>query len=669
MKKPIFTIFCFLLTAFWSLQAAFTPESGVKYYIVQNLPSSQLVIGANGTQPIVANAAYVDAQKFEFISTGDANTYYIKNAAEMYLNRSTANAWTTIYQNTINGDHSKWTIEGTDVNNLRLKVKTSTYLASDNVSNGQYLYCNKENNHVNGAFKLVNVADVKQVSYSVTGLTVGATYKFQFTYTQNAADTDVADVFVATLPTTGKATAWSNAVYTTTLDAQTNAQTGEISFTALNTSGYIVFRNSTISTISPKFNIGISDLTAIETDAFKLTITASSTTEIAPTQAIAPVSQVLATFENNGTADLLTISTTEGNYTATYFTEEPAIRDNIDKTGVNVSNKSLKAINNVTTPNWWGNFVYLVMNNPITITDNQRYLKFKAYRSVQPNSFRVAVNNTPDGKIVYDNKLSQTGTWQSVVVDLKNYIGQELNYLSIAFDCNWGNPTSNDPATFMFDDFELANNSLQPVTFSLSTYPTEGGSTIGSSANGYYSPGQILNLQATANPDYIFVGWMLNQVQMSTDATYSPTVVGDKNLNYIAYFKKNNEVYPSLEVTGNHYIIEDFEQGKQIFRNRDFPFEAIPDAFTGWKYLKISANSGYTPPGFEGMGDAPSYEIKAAQTGTVYAMLATAEKPANAEAWATANAWELVPVYSLAYGVNDPNKVLAFYKKQFTAGE
>ena len=165
MKKVTFISFCLIMAVVLNLQAAFTPVAGEKYYIVQNLTTTQNVIGAVGTQPTVSNADYVNSQLFEFVSTGTADTYYIKNADGKYLNKSTSDAWTTIYQDAINGTSSTWVISGSTFDNIRLSVTASAYLASDATANGSALYCNKANNAANGLFKLVKASDVYQNNF------------------------------------------------------------------------------------------------------------------------------------------------------------------------------------------------------------------------------------------------------------------------------------------------------------------------------------------------------------------------------------------------------------------------------------------------------------------------------------------------------------------------
>ena len=90
---------------------------------------------------------------------------------------------------------------------------------------------------------------------------------------------------------------------------------------------------------------------------------------------------------------------------------------------------------------------------------------------------------------------------------------------------------SNLSATFQEDiaiDCELAT---APYLISATANPTEGGAVEG---GGVYEGGSSCTLHAIPNPGYIFVYWTENGQQVSTDATYSFTVAGNRDL--VAYF-------------------------------------------------------------------------------------------------------------------------------------
>ncbi len=141
----------------------FVPTAGVFYNIVQT--SSNMVVcpavsgGLSTTQPVVATLANLNSQAFEFIAVqGATDTYFIRNGEGNYLNKVTGvswDYWSVIFQPDTVGTSSEWVISGTDPSNVRLQlVANSKYLASDNITSGSSLYCDKAVDNVNGAYKL-----------------------------------------------------------------------------------------------------------------------------------------------------------------------------------------------------------------------------------------------------------------------------------------------------------------------------------------------------------------------------------------------------------------------------------------------------------------------------------------------------------------------------------
>lgn len=368
--------------------------------------------------------------------------------------------------------------------------------------------------------------------------------------------------------------------------------------------------------------------------------------------------QPLGSFEHS-VNDSLALGTKW--YEPTLFSVVPQIGVNPSKTLPNLSDSCYTAT--IVSNAWWGNFGELKLKTPIQITENNRYLKFKAYRSSQYFNFRVAVNGDHE-KEVYQGKLSQNGIWEDVVVDLgSQLLDKQLTSIVFLFSCNWGTAAA-ETSVQGFDDFELLYKA-EPISVSTAVYPLDGGGVTGS---GSYQPGADLTLSATPNSGYTFAGWFLNGVLVSANSTYTVplTLTTDKSLSYIAFFKKESENFPSLTVSGNYFEIEDLETNKRIFRNRDFEIQGIPDDFAGWKYLQVSARSDYNPIGNP---EPPVYSLVPSSSGTIYAMVADHEQPANVSLWASSQGWERVPVYSSSYGVDDPNKVLSFFKKEFAAGQ
>lgn len=161
--KKLFSLIC-LLIAFSSVYAQnFVPTAGEYYNIIQT--SSNLVVGPtlsggfSTTQPSVVTLTNQRSQAFQFVPVeGKADTYYLLNNEGMYLNMLSGvdwNTWTTIFEAAPNALYSEWVISGADADNIRLMLnQNSKYLASDGITSGSSLYCDKGVDSANGLFKL-----------------------------------------------------------------------------------------------------------------------------------------------------------------------------------------------------------------------------------------------------------------------------------------------------------------------------------------------------------------------------------------------------------------------------------------------------------------------------------------------------------------------------------
>jgi hypothetical protein len=186
--------------------------------------------------------------------------------------------------------------------------------------------------------------------------------------------------------------------------------------------------------------------------------------------------QSLATFED-GATDLAVFGTYDTGGDGFWFDSErfvdggqPQVGSNPAVGGINTSAKCLLAVN-AANADWWGNFCSIGLAEPITITENNRYLHFMAYRSIQPKNFRVNVNGTSDGgngggnTEIWNGKLKQDATWENVVVDLGGLMEKEepLSVISFVLSNNWDDPRDGwGVATYAFDNFALSSSSLPP---------------------------------------------------------------------------------------------------------------------------------------------------------------------------------------------------------------
>jgi hypothetical protein len=181
--------------------------------------------------------------------------------------------------------------------------------------------------------------------------------------------------------------------------------------------------------------------------------------------------QTLATFENVEDDNFyLSDYGTSGDpfwYESGVFVEGglPQIGNNPSKSGNNTSDKCLLAIN-IADADWWGNFAVLGLKNPVTITETNRYLHVKVYRSIQPKNFRIGFNDREEAGEIFQGTVANDATWENVVCDLgTKFMGETLEYLHIIWSTNWSDPRSGwDVATYAFDDFALSDSPLPPGT-------------------------------------------------------------------------------------------------------------------------------------------------------------------------------------------------------------
>ncbi|MDD3323111.1 MAG: MucBP domain-containing protein [Paludibacter sp.] len=163
MKKNFLLLaLCMTWALVTNVQAAFVPTAGT-FYSIKQINTTDLVIDANATQPIVKTlAAGTNTQAFRFIPTGTADTYYLQNAAGSFLNKSTANNWTTIYAATTNGTNSQWLLVGTDATSIKLRTvarltSTNNYLATQGTAASGTKLMTDNNDDANDALSLTAI--------------------------------------------------------------------------------------------------------------------------------------------------------------------------------------------------------------------------------------------------------------------------------------------------------------------------------------------------------------------------------------------------------------------------------------------------------------------------------------------------------------------------------
>lgn len=155
LKFRFIVLFIAMLT-FTNAIAQQTIKEGVWYNLIQNVSGLYLSGGAsNPLQAVVKTQDAVDlTQMFQFIPVDpefQPGTYYIMNAAGKYLNGI---SWTTTFVEHSGDASTEWTLSGDNFTNARLKVGGSGYIASDAVSSGSFVYCDKSETNGNGSFTL-----------------------------------------------------------------------------------------------------------------------------------------------------------------------------------------------------------------------------------------------------------------------------------------------------------------------------------------------------------------------------------------------------------------------------------------------------------------------------------------------------------------------------------
>ena len=110
----------------------------------------------------------------------------------------------------------------------------------------------------------------------------------------------------------------------------------------------------------------------------------------------------------------------------------------------------------------------------------------------------------------------------------------------------------------------------------VSANPAEGGTIVG---GGTYEQGQSCTVTATANTGYTFVNWTENDEVVSTDATYTFTVTGDRTL--VANFTQNSGNVPTGAINGKFTINAD--GGQVYFSQGNLQYQASTNT---WKFAE-----------------------------------------------------------------------------------
>ena len=142
--------------------------------------------------------------------------------------------------------------------------------------------------------------------------------------------------------------------------------------------------------------------------------------------------------------------------------------DNPEAEGINQTSKSLLADAKASI-DWWGNFLNFRLENPITITEDSRYLHIFHYRQVLNNGWSISLNvnepleNADIGTLRFDGNNMKAEQWEDIVIDLKYLMDNAipLEKMCVIVDKDWDGPRDNPPSKYYFDEIILSSDPLQ----------------------------------------------------------------------------------------------------------------------------------------------------------------------------------------------------------------
>ncbi len=177
MRKLYLTFLAlFFLGSFVVQSANVNPIAGKWYNLVQS--PSEMNIGLSGTTRPSVNSPSTDlSQVFEFVAVeGLTDTYYIRSANGMYLNKDASSNWNMIYETASNGTSSEWVIMDVDTSLVAFRLFLNfnqKYVATDGITDGSYLYCDKASTHANGVFYLKEADNPQELNIQHEALDLG----------------------------------------------------------------------------------------------------------------------------------------------------------------------------------------------------------------------------------------------------------------------------------------------------------------------------------------------------------------------------------------------------------------------------------------------------------------------------------------------------------------
>ena len=243
-----------------------------------------------------------------------------------------------------------------------------------------------------------------------------------------------------------------------------------------------------------------------------------SSTGVADARYISYSGDSWAQHTNNGNPNiswLMKTYMTDGTYTYRVYRNNSAVATNVSSTTYTDSNLTNGTYSYYVTTNYYGGESDASNTVNVVVDGTQTY------------NITVSADPTAGGSV------SGGGSYNS---------GQSCTVTATANSgytfVNWtenGNPVSTNASyTFTVTGNRnlVAHFQQQTYNITVSADPTAGGNVTG---GGSYNSGQSCTVTASANTGYTFVNWTENGTQVSTNASYTFTVTGNRNL--VAHFQ------------------------------------------------------------------------------------------------------------------------------------
>ena len=232
------------------------------------------------------------------------------------------------------------------------------------------------------------------------------------------------------------------------------------------------------------------------------------------------------------------------------------------------------------------------------------------HNSSDVDYYKINLNSGYDYTIIPRlHDAFNSGNGNTYTVDAKfAYSTDGVNWSSFYDDIMAGNFSVIDGGTVYFDVISYFEGDIgtyllsigitrtqhtNDYTISVSASPSNGGSVSG---GGTYNQGQSCTVSATSNSGYTFVNWTENGTQVSTNANYTFTVNGNRNL--VANFQAQPQQY-TISVSANPSTGGSVSGGGTFNQGTSCTVHATPNngyTFSKWTEngTQVSINANYT---------------------------------------------------------------------------